>query len=617
MASGRLASGSIAAGGATKLYRNTTGNAQVVTLLASSQVSGKSPKLNVKISSDNILTSVTQTTVTSGNNHTISTGYPTLANQIVGGSTYSDAALVTHSGSRLHLGVKHEQAGMSMGQSWSKGKWGTPGAADDYPWGKASFDGQPMGTGGDTGSSKFRHHNHSNSHSRKQMQCIDPYYFENPNAFNQNKARYILPGDDSSTFFHVQDISKMPPETLLKYYNTDYSAGSTYYSHTNPGTNGDLWGTVTQSSTPGSYANRGWCYDLYTGLMWGWNASGYNSYMYFDEAIPTMNTSPYRNYGDSSSQGGVWRWSNGNWTGSDPASYETDGRGSPYGTVGDCANGLIISTAGTYTHHMGLKYYGPAFDNMTNKDTRVINQDLETFSRSSYYHTINNLGSASYLRLQWVAYNPGAEKWYACFWDPSGTYTDSPVASIGTSYSADAGIFEVDVTRVRGKDQSVGNTWHDTFANAVTDGLFTKKGEVPDTTSGLMSKPMRLSNSLWTAHCQDGNQYFSTDLYTWAVKSATYIPDAYQMVNSSAEGTAGTPETTYYIATGSTSVLYSSSVTGTADLYDQAEIAGIIAKGAVTPYEQKSIILSNGDSIYVENEDATNGISVTAMGVDI
>ena len=45
--------------------------------------------------------------------------------------------------------------------------------------------------------------------------------------------------------------------------------------------------------------------------------------------------------------------------------------------------------------------------------------------------------------------------------------------------------------------------------------------------------------------------------------------------------------------------------------------AGIIAKGAVTPYEQKAIILSDGDAIYVENEDATNAISITAMGVDV
>ena len=56
MASGRLASGSIAAGTATQLYRNTTGNAQVITLLASSQVSGSSPKLNVKITNENFTT---------------------------------------------------------------------------------------------------------------------------------------------------------------------------------------------------------------------------------------------------------------------------------------------------------------------------------------------------------------------------------------------------------------------------------------------------------------------------------------------------------------------------------------------------------------------------------
>ena len=87
------------------------------------------------------------------------------------------------------------------------------------------------------------------------------------------------------------------------------------------------------------------------------------------------------------------------------------------------------------------------------------------------------------------------------------------------------------------------------------------------------------------------------------------------MVNASKLGTAGTAETNYYIAASSTSVIYST--TTTADVYDQAATAGIIAKGAVTPYEQKAIILSDGDAIYVENEDATNAISITAMGVDV
>ena len=76
MASGRLASGSIAAGTATQLYRNTTGNAQVITLLASSQVSGSSPKLNVKITNENFTTNSTATE--SGTNHTLAAAYPCL-----------------------------------------------------------------------------------------------------------------------------------------------------------------------------------------------------------------------------------------------------------------------------------------------------------------------------------------------------------------------------------------------------------------------------------------------------------------------------------------------------------------------------------------------------------
>ena len=156
------------------------------------------------------------------------------------------------------------------------------------------------------------------------------------------------------------------------------------------------------------------------------------------------------------------------------------------------------------------------------------------------------------------------------------------------------------------------------MATEITAGMLTKKASVPDTVSGLMSKPMRIANSLWTAHCQNGKQYFSTDLYTWAENtSGTYFSTTYAMRIDSIKGAAGTTDTNYFVAEDSTSIVYSSTATVTSDVYDQASVAGIIAKGAVTPYEQKSIILSDGDAIYVENEDTTNAISVTAMGVDV
>ena len=624
MATGRLASGSIAAGGATQLYRNSTGNPQVITLLASSQVSGKAPKLNVKITSENFTVPSTSTQVVSGTNHTLDTSYPSQAAQFVAGtfdgtdSTLGSPA-VTDAGSRLHLSIGEKNTKLSMGQAWSKGYEATTSGTKDYAWGKASFGGQPMSHGGDT-SSSYDHHDNSNSYCRTHMPVYPPYYFENPNAFNQNKARGIVCGNDGNDMYHIEDISKMEPQTLMKYYNTDYGAGGDLWSYTAPSTNSATYGTVTTRSTPQNYANRGWIYDIYTGLFWGWQSSGYNSYMWFDEANPSEvdPSGSGTNNGDSTSNGGVWRWSQGSWTGSDPKNYRTDGRGSPYGCEADCENGLIVTTSGTYSDRQGFKYYDKYFDDMMDKDTRASNQNLETFSRSSYYHTVEYQGSNRYLRLQWVSYHPGNNKYYVCFWDPSGTYNATGGATIGTSYTSEAGIFEVDVSKIYGKDQSIGNTAHESMAHQISAGMLTKVGSVPDTTSGLMSKPMRIKDSLWTAHCQDGKMYFSTNLYTWAEQdSDTHFSTDYAMVNASKLGLSGTTETNYFVAADSTSVVYSYSTTVSADVYDQAAVAGIIAKGAVTPYEQKAIILSDGDAIYVENEDATNAISITAMGVDV
>ena len=209
-----------------------------------------------------------------------------------------------------------------------------------------------------------------------------------------------------------------------------------------------------------------------------------------------------------------------------------------------------------------------------------------------------------------VLYNKNTSKYYVCFWDNSGDFSTDPLPTMGTSIPNESGIFEVDTSKIYGYGQPNGNSTGQSFATEVSNGMLTKVGSVPDTVSGLMSKPMQLAESLWTAHCQNGKQYFSSDLITWAEKNSTYIPDAFLMLN-----TKGTTTDSYTIAGGSTSVVNSKTVI--TDAYDQAAVAGIIAKGAVTPYEQKSIILSHGDAIYVENEDDTNGISITAMGVDV
>ena len=106
-----------------------------------------------------------------------------------------------------------------------------------------------MGIGGPGGGS-YNYNDSSNSGNRSHMPCYDPYYFENPNAFNQNKARGVVPGNDGGNIYHIEDISKMEPATLMKYYNTDYNSGSSLWSYTAPSTDVSTYGTVTTRTTP-------------------------------------------------------------------------------------------------------------------------------------------------------------------------------------------------------------------------------------------------------------------------------------------------------------------------------------------------------------------------------
>ena len=142
MASGRLASASIAANGATQLYRNTAGNPQVITLLASSQVSGATPKLNVKITNENITSNTT--TTDSNTNHTLTYDYPT-ATQTAG-----------EAGLPYILGLNNSETTDNMGYGFKH--YGTSSDSRDYIASKASFGTQIACTGdSDSGAGKWTH----------------------------------------------------------------------------------------------------------------------------------------------------------------------------------------------------------------------------------------------------------------------------------------------------------------------------------------------------------------------------------------------------------------------------------------------------------------------------
>ena len=51
--------------------------------------------------------------------------------------------------------------------------------------------------------------------------------------------------------------------------------------------------------------------------------------------------------------------------------------------------------------------------------------------------------------------------------------------------------------------------------------------------------------------------------------------------------------------------------------YSQVNAKDIIANGAVVPYEQRNLIINNGDNVYVENQDTTYNVSATIMGVPL
>ena len=186
--------------------------------------------------------------------------------------------------------------------------------------------------------------------------------------------------------------------------------------------------------------------------------------------------------------------------------------------------------------------------------------------------------------FRWLKYNPTTEKWYI--------YIGGDSASTGL-YSFD-----------QSGEYTTSTTGNNTLIQNAT--MFTKETSFnfPDE---KMTCPARISSTTWLSYTSAGVAYHSTDLISWTLVSAeTFFPTDYTMKN------VGTDGVSYYAKKGSDVIKVVDSGFSAVDKAGWMEHQTEVGR-----YERTGIIIPKGQSIYLENLDATASVSASLLTMDI
>lgn len=405
----------------------------------------------------------------------------------------------------------------------------------------------------------------------------DGSYYGPRMKYSTNKTSWTAPGSGSynNHYLRVDPYFITNPEAygrdtsgalLLNtndvYHHADISQstlGATYEYLYNSASSGD-------NLTGLSYYSRGFIFDPYTSenadhIGVGIDTNSYMSYTYLTPDS-TTNQGQLSRSSDSiiySIQGG----------GANPSSYDHPWyAGMMWLEKGvlcvqsaqNSADGIKISNSRGSSYSLGNNYFA-----------------ADTVSATSGVTYVNSWGFNN--PIGWFKYNPNNDKYYLMI--------------RGGSY---AGIYELTTDDLAGGTVSL-STWS------------TKK--VADIPHAQMTTPMRLKASLWYAVDGNGAGWYTTDFITWQT-AANYIAANVSTETGVIQFQEG-PEYTSLLAGGNLNKTFYN-ITGFDDLNEE----GVLEyKTSVSNYERTGLVLSHGDTVYVENAGGSKAdLAVTLMGFE-
>ena len=458
----------------------------------------------------------------------------------------------------------------------------------DITWATGDFDlmGDPVGSsslGMYVGSDKNQMTYNGSSFSRitnsagMRYSCYDPYFFDNPKAYNKETAYGGINPENNNIYFHT-DLAE-DKSFFLDWLQNNYATSGTTY----------IDGVAL------SYGNRATLCDVWTDVYMGVQSNGYMSAgHFFDHSGSNVSRATQNRSSDS------FFYTRGVTSSNDwdtHQDYIDDGLSLSWQCDGGVfATGVTENPQADFNWRISLisarhwranaSYVAGANSILNAKDGTTNQAENDLINYGQVYHArLTTNVNGGYL-CSWIKYNPTTDRYYL---NMQGIATEKKGI---WSFAHD--------------DVFVSGDSYTQF-----DSVCQKEVATHDLTQKT-TQPMRIGASLWV--CFTGNNLgdglYSTDLINWKT-AAEYMG----IDEPIALGSDNDKQATRFMIAGSQNA---NKVFEINSGFSSIPQAGLLENGlGVGTFERNGLVLDIGDSLYLENQDASTSIYSTVTFVEV
>ena len=421
----------------------------------------------------------------------------------------------------------------------------------------------------------------SDSYQGMRYQIYEPYFFENPAAYNKATAYGAVLVNTNDYYFH-----------------TDLAADKSFFQNWLQGS----WnssGTTYIDSLGLSYYNRAGIHDPWTDTFMGVHNNGYMTAGYFYSFNGASSVS--RTSSNASSNSFVYSYghtSSGDWdnyAANDGVTldFQSDGgvfvfglHSSKTGSASKSVqNSLGLISARRWRNNN--TYTAGATSILNAKDGTSSAGIANLIYTGDNYHARLQLNHGTGNSASWIKYNPTTDRYYL---------------NIQGSDTTKQGIWSFD-------HEDVFNT-----ANLREfDSVCTKETATHALTQKT-TQPQRIGASLWVCFTSNtkGDALYSTDLINW--KTAAEHTGVSNAVLVAMDNSKTPPEQKFMITGSANNNKLSATSTG----FSSIPKSGLLENGVgVGTFERNGIVLNSGDNLYLENQDAATSVFTTVTFVEV
>ena len=421
----------------------------------------------------------------------------------------------------------------------------------------------------------------SDSYQGMRYQIYEPYFFENPAAYNKATAYGAVLVNTNDYYFH-----------------TDLAADKSFFQNWLQGS----WnssGTTYIDSVGLSYYNRAGIHDPWTDTFMGVHNNGYMTAGYFysfngASSVTRTNASTTSSsfaYNDGHTSSGDWD----SYAANDGLTldFQSDAGVFVFGlhhTISSSNSKNVQAKLGLISARRWRNnntYTAGATNILNAKDGSTSQGTVNLIYTGDNYHARLQLNHGTGNSASWIKYNPTTDRYYL---------------------------------NIQGSDTTKQGIWsfdhEDVFSTASArefDSVCTKETATHDLTQKT-TQPQRIGASLWVCFTSNtkGDALYSTDLINWKTAAEhTGISNAVLVAMDNSK----TPPEQKFMITGSAN---NNKLSRTSTGFSSIPKSGLLENGVgVGTFERNGIVLNSGDNLYLENQDAATSVFTTVTFVEV